>query len=85
LADILPEVKSLLAEVLGEDWTADQIGDDADIIQELGVDSIQLISFLLKIEDTFNVELDFDELDIGGLYSVRAFCEFLLAHDPARA
>ncbi|WP_346115626.1 acyl carrier protein, partial [Nonomuraea maheshkhaliensis] len=77
--DLLPQIKSMLAEALGDDWTAEELGDDADIIRELGMDSIQLISFLFMVEERFDVELDFDRLDIEGLYSIRAFCGFVLS------
>ncbi|MEV5892086.1 acyl carrier protein [Nonomuraea fuscirosea] len=83
--DLLPQIKSMLAEALGDDRTAAELGDDADIIRELGMDSIQLINFLFMVEERFDVELDFDRLDIEGLYSVRAFCGFVLSHVNALA
>lgn len=83
--DILPQVKSMLVQALGDDRTAEELGDDADIIRELGMDSIQLINFLFMVEERFHVELDFDRLDIEGLYSVRAFCAFVLSHVNAPA
>ncbi|MDX3103780.1 acyl carrier protein [Nonomuraea angiospora] len=83
--DLLPQIKSMLAEALGDGWAAEELGDDADIIRELGMDSIQLINFLFMVEDKFDVELDFDRLDIEGLYSIRAFCGFVLAHVNALA
>ncbi|MFC6080081.1 acyl carrier protein [Sphaerisporangium aureirubrum] len=79
---VLVRVKQLLARALGDETMAEHIGDDDDIIQGLGLDSVQLIGFLLTVEDEYDLELDFDRLEIDGLYSVRAFCEFVLSHGP---
>ncbi|XRQ09021.1 acyl carrier protein [Actinomadura welshii] len=75
-------MKRLLARSLDDESWADRIEDDADIINDLGLDSVQLIGFFLLVEDEFDLELDFDRLEIGGLYSVRSFCEFLRSHGP---
>jgi acyl carrier protein len=78
-------VKLLLARSLGDEAWAGQIGDDADIINDLGLDSVQLIGFFLLVEDEFDIELDFDRLEIDGLYSIGAFCEFLRSHHSVSA
>jgi acyl carrier protein len=78
-------VKLLLARSLGDEEWAGQIGDDADIINDLGLDSVQLIGFFLLVEDEFDIELDFDRLEIDGLYSIKSFCEFLRTHHAVSA
>jgi len=75
-------VKLLLARSLEDESCAERIGDDDDIINDLGLNSVQLVGFFLMVEDEFDIELDFDRLEIDGLYSVRSFCEFLKSHDP---
>jgi acyl carrier protein len=82
---VLDQVKGLLAEVLGDPQLAATIGDEADIVVELGLDSIQMINFLLRVEDALNVELDFENLDLSHLSSVRGFCEFIATLDPQAA
>jgi acyl carrier protein len=79
---VVSRVKLLLARTAGDESAAERIGDDADIINDIGLDSVQLIGFFLMVEDEFDLELDFDRLDIGGLYSVRSFCEFVRSHGP---
>ena len=79
----ISRVKLLLARSMGDESWAERIDDDADIINEIGLDSVQLIGFFLLVEDEFDLELDFDRLEMDGLYSVRSFCEFLLTHDSA--
>jgi acyl carrier protein len=70
-------IKRILSEVKGNPLLLDKIQDETDIINEIGLDSLQLINFILKIEEVFNLELDFDNLDFSHLSSLRNFCEFL--------
>jgi acyl carrier protein len=83
--DTISRVKLLLARSIGDESWAERIGDDADIINDLGLDSVQLIGFFLQVEDEFDLELDFDRLEINGLYSLRSFCDFLRSHDSVGA
>lgn len=85
MTGLLGRVKLLLAEVLGDRDMAEGIADEADIVTDLGLDSIQMINFLLRVEDELNVELDFESLDLAHMSSVKRFCGFLsgLQRQPA--
>jgi acyl carrier protein len=71
-------MKELLAEVIGDPALAGSISDDADVVDDLRLDSLQMISFLLAIEDRFDVELDFESLQLDDLRSLRRFCALVL-------
>jgi acyl carrier protein len=71
-------MKELLAEVMGDPGLVAGISDDADVVDELRLDSLQMISFLLAIEDRFDVELDFESLGLDDLRSLRRFCALVL-------
>lgn len=71
-------LKELLAEVLGDPDLAGRIGDDVDVVDELGLDSLQMISFLLAVEDRFDVEIDFESLQLDDLRSLSRFCALVL-------
>ncbi|SDD08703.1 acyl carrier protein [Streptomyces prasinopilosus] len=66
-------VRGVLAEVLAGKVLPEQITVDADMVQELGLDSLQAIQFLLRVEDEFDVELDYETLSLDHLRSVRYF------------
>ncbi|WP_055693525.1 acyl carrier protein [Streptomyces prasinopilosus] len=66
-------VRGVLAEVLAGKIPPEQITVDADMVQELGLDSLQAIQFLLRVEDEFDVELDYETLSLDHLRSVRYF------------
>jgi acyl carrier protein len=75
--DIDLEIRAVLATVLDNGMTAHDISVDADIVTDYGIDSLQMISFLLSIEDTFDVQLDYDNLELDHLRSVREFTDFV--------
>jgi acyl carrier protein len=75
--DLVFEIKTVLARVLANGTTADDIGTSADLVEEYGLDSLQMISFLLGIEDAFNVELDYENLELGDLRSVAQFAAYV--------
>ncbi|ALG14597.1 acyl carrier protein [Kibdelosporangium phytohabitans] len=70
-------IKTVLAGVLGPGFTPEQIASDADLVEEYGLDSLQTISFLLGIEDAFDLELDYETLELDHLRSVGQFTEYV--------
>lgn len=77
VTDIESEIKAVLAEVLANGTSAEEIGSEADLIDEYGLDSLQMISFLLAVEDRFDLELDYEGLDLDDLRSVRQFTGYV--------
>jgi acyl carrier protein len=68
------KVRELLAETLHRD--VGEIGLD-DRLEDLGAASVDLITLVFELEDTFGRTLE-DE-DIAGLTTVRSVVDFLLA------
>ena len=54
-----------------------KISDDANIINDVGLDSLQLLNFLLLVEEKLEVEINFEKLDSRYLSSITNFCEFI--------
>ncbi|MEU0096778.1 phosphopantetheine-binding protein [Kribbella sp. NPDC006257] len=75
--EIEDRVKVVLAKVLDNGLTAEEIGSEADLVEEYGLDSLQTITFLLAIEDEFDLELDYPQLQLDDLRSVRQFSTFV--------
>lgn len=74
---VLSEVKLLLANVLRDTDAAPSVNDEDDVVNDLGLDSIQMVAFLLEVEQRFDVQLDFESLDIAKLGSVKEFARFV--------
>lgn len=75
--EIEERVKVVLAKVLDNGTTAEEIGPEADLVEQYGLDSLQTITFLLAIEDEFDLELDYPQLQLDDLRSVRQFSTFV--------
>lgn len=75
---MIDKVKELIAEILENDiLQPEQIEDTANIVEDIGLDSLQLINLMLRTEDEFGIEIDFDNLDMKNLESVQAFCDYI--------
>ena len=72
-----PRIRAVLTDVLSNGLTADDIDPESDLVEEHGLDSLQMISFLLGIEDAFDIELDYENLELDDLRSVRQFATFV--------
>lgn len=70
-------IKSFLCEVKGDHDLYEKITDRTNLIEDVGIDSLQLINFLLKIEDEFDVEFDFEEFDMSILNEFKTFCDYV--------
>jgi acyl carrier protein len=70
------KLKDILVEELSID--ADTITMEAELANDLGINSLELADLVLLCEDTFNVE--FDENDLHKFITVGDVVEFLNAN-----
>ncbi len=63
-------IKKILVEVIGNDVEADSWNESTGILKNIGLDSVQLIEFLLKIEENMEVEFDYENLEYDMLNSI---------------
>lgn len=68
---------SAIAEVLGDNEIACTLTPDSDLINDIGLDSIQLITMILNLEDNLDVVIDFDDFDFDEINTIADLVEFL--------
>jgi len=73
---MIEKVKELLAKQLRVD--VDTIEDDANILDDLGADSLDVVEMLMTLESEFGIIVP-DE-DVMSLKTVRAVAEYIEAH-----
>ncbi|MEV8454092.1 phosphopantetheine-binding protein [Streptomyces sp. NPDC052095] len=83
LNDIETRVMNVLAKALSRRTEPVEISPDVDMVAGLGLDSLEAIEFLLQIEDEFDIELDFENLSLQQLNSVRTFSAEVVARREA--
>ena len=67
----------ILVEIKNDPDLAARINPGTDIINELGLDSLQMINLALRVEDEFQITIDFETFDFDTLLSVQSFWEFI--------
>ncbi len=71
------KLKQLIGEVMGNEKFAGRIDENSDLINDIGMDSLTIINFVLLVEDEFGVEIDFDEFDVENLRSINIFSSYI--------
>ena len=70
-------IKKLLAERMETDLQNVSWNSDTDILNDIGVDSLQLVQFLLKLEEEMNITIDYDALTFEDLATIGTLASFL--------
>jgi acyl carrier protein len=76
---MIDAIKTILARVKEEPELALRLPDSADIIEDVGLDSLEMLSFMLGIEQDLAIQIDFNKLSFEHLRSIAVLSEFLLA------
>lgn len=72
MENLVEKISVLIKNFASEESVIDE---NFDIRNEL--DSLSLVSFLLNVEDEFDVEIDMELLDLNNLKSIKVFATFL--------
>jgi acyl carrier protein len=70
-------IREIVVKVKEDETYRSTLTPASDLINEVGLDSLQMIVFILEVEDRFNVEIVYEELDYNDLLSVDRFISFL--------
>ena len=74
---MIQKIKLILEQIKCVPGLAAQLTDSADIIEDIGLDSLQMMEFMLEVESQLNLEIDFEKLDFSYLKSIEKFSEVL--------
>jgi acyl carrier protein len=72
------QLASILTEILETTITPEQIQEDTNLTTDLGMTSLNLMYFILEIENVFGVEVDLEEVDLDTFFvykEVKAYIE----------
>ena len=61
--EIYAILQPIIATYLPEDVSAEYINKDADLTQELNINSAHLVAVVLDVEDAFGIELSNNDLE----------------------
>lgn len=76
-ADAIGAIKSILGVLKRNPALAQTLSDDANIVEDVGLDSLQMLQFMLDVEERLGVRIDFEVMEFSDLHSITRFTDFL--------
>lgn len=72
------KLASILTEILDDTITPEDIQEETNLTTDLGMTSLNMMYFILEIENVFGVEVDLEEVDLETFFvykTVKAYIE----------
>jgi acyl carrier protein len=70
-------IKKILAKIKSDETLHLRLADTANLVDEVGLDSLEMLQLMLEIESSLAVQIDFDKLDFSYLRSIATLASFL--------
>ena len=74
---IQKQIKTIISNEVLVGVSVDEIGDDASLVSDLAMDSIQMLALITGLETEFDFMLEDDDLDMENLSSVNRIADFV--------
>ena len=75
--DLGEKIRQMIVERCFLNISPDQIDDEASLMQELGLDSVQILEVVVGLEDVLGVRVDDADFDMDNFSSVAAIRNFV--------
>lgn len=75
-------IKEVIAKVRDAPQLAAELEDNADLVDGLALDSLEMLQFMLELEDRLAIRIDFDRLEFAYLRSIHKLADFLDTMPP---
>jgi acyl carrier protein len=75
MTSTIAALKRIVARIKAD--PALELADTADLVDEVGLDSLEMLQFMLEIEASLAIQIDFDKLEFSYLRSIRELAAFL--------
>jgi len=73
------QVALIIREVKRNSISESEILHAKDIPNEIGLDSLEIIEFLLELERTFDIRVNFDSFSLNEILTVSNICSYVQA------
>lgn len=74
---MIEQLKAIISETLNRPELLDTINENTNILNDIGTDSLQFINLMLKVEEEFDVEINFDNFDISHFKTMITFSDYI--------
>lgn len=76
--NIHEKLKTIIAEIAKPNVDITKINNDTILTNDLGFDSIQIVSLIIEIETQFDIEIDDEDLDMEKLTIYKTLHDIVL-------
>lgn len=70
-------IKDIVARLKRDPGLAARLDDAADLVDGVGLDSLEMLQFMLELEERLAIQIDFDQLEFSYLRSISRLAAFL--------
>jgi acyl carrier protein len=70
-------IKDIVARLKRDPALATRLDDTADLVEGVGLDSLEMLQFMLELEEKLAIQIDFDQLEFAYLRSIARLAAFL--------
>jgi acyl carrier protein len=81
--ELLPKVKQLVVERLFLDVAPEGIGDDENLLEKFGVDSVRMFEIVVGLEEAFGVSFADQDFSVERFSTARTIAEVVAAKTGA--
>ncbi|GAB6991927.1 acyl carrier protein [Paenibacillus pini] len=75
---MIQTVMNILCDIKESPELMSKLTPQTDIIHGVGLDSLQMINFVLALEDAFDLEIDFETFDYEHMGTIESLVLFLM-------
>jgi len=75
--DLRKQIKEMIVERCFLDMAPDAIQDDASLMEDVGLDSVQILEVVVGLEETFGVTFEDADFDVENFSSVAAIAGYV--------
>ena len=70
-------IKAIVSRLKRDPALAERLEDAADLVEGVGLDSLEMLQFMLELEERLAIQIDFDQLEYSYLRSIERLAAFL--------
>ena len=85
MTNTVAAIKEIIAKLRDVPQLATELADTADLIDHLKLNSLEMLQFMLELEERLAIRIDFDRLEFSYLHSIHTLADFLDTMPPRHA
>jgi acyl carrier protein len=72
------KIIEVICKVTESPHLKNSVNKNSNIINDIGIDSLQMIAFMLHLEEAFDIEINFEVLNISDLKTIENLAKFIM-------